>query len=244
MAPAGIGADLEGVHAIRAAVKTGRVDELFVETARADRPEITALLAEAEATGARIELVDDVRPLAVSSVPQGLVARATPLPTFTLDDLTEPSPCVLVVLDHLEDPHNVGAIARSAWAAGATGLIVPSRRAAPLGPTVFKAAVGALEKLRVSLQSSTGEVVRRLKQLGVWTLGLTAEGDERLFGLPLLTEPVAIVVGGEGRGLGRLVEERVDMRVQIPMAAGSESLNASVAAALAVFEVARVRTEL
>ena len=75
-------------------------------------------------------------------------------------------------------------------------------------------------------------------------MGLTAEGGERIFGLPLLTEPVAIVVGGEGKGLGRLTEERVDMRVKIPMVAGSESLNASVAAALAVFEVARVRGEL
>jgi 23S rRNA (guanosine2251-2'-O)-methyltransferase len=164
--------------------------------------------------------------------------------THSLDALIEPAPCLLVVLDHLEDPHNVGAIARSARAAGATGLVVPTRRTAPIGPTAFKAGAGALEHLRVAVHSSTTDVVQRLKRLGVWTLGLTADGGERLFDLPLLTEAVAIVVGGEGRGLGRLVQERVDVRVGIPMAAGSESLNASVAAALAVFEVARVRNGL
>ena len=148
------------------------------------------------------------------------------------------------LLDHLLDPHNIGAIARSALAAGATGLVVPARRTAPLGPTAFKTAAGALERLRVSVRSSTADVVKRLKRLDVWTLGLTATGPEQLFEHRLLAEPVAIIVGGEGRGLGRLVEDRVDVRVRIPMSTESESLNASVAAALAVFEVARVRREL
>jgi 23S rRNA (guanosine2251-2'-O)-methyltransferase len=201
-------------------------------------------LERAKTAGVQIEVVDDIRPFAVTAVPQGLLGRARPLPAFSLDALVEPVPCVLVVLDHLEDPHNVGAIARSALAAGATGLVVPGRRTAPIGPTAFKAAAGAFEHLRVSVQSSTADVVQRLKRLGVWTLGLTARGKERLFDLPLLTEPVAFVVGGEGRGLGRLVEERVDMKVRIPMVADSESVNASVAAALAVFEVARVRNAL
>jgi 23S rRNA (guanosine2251-2'-O)-methyltransferase len=172
------------------------------------------------------------------------VAQARPIINHSLEALNDPSPCLLVVLDHLEDPHNVGAIARSAVAAGATGLVVPTRRAAPLGPTAFKAAAGALELLRVSVQSSTADAVQRLKKLGVWTLGLAADGDQRLFDLPLLAEPIAVVVGGEGRGLGRLVKERVDVRAHIPMAAGSESLNASVAAALTVFEAARVRKTL
>ena len=244
MAPAGIGADLEGLHAVEAAMKAGRLTDLLVESGRASNPDIADLLARAKSAGVAINVVDDVRPFAVTAVPQGLVGKARPLKTYTLEDLVEPSPCLLVILDHLEDPHNVGAIARSAWAAGVTGLVVPTRRAAPIGPTAFKAAVGALEHLRVSVQSSTADAVQRLKRLGVWTVGLTAGTGERLFGLPLLTEPVAIVVGGEGGGLGRLVEERVDVRAHIPMAAGSESLNASVAAALAVFEVARVRSTL
>jgi 23S rRNA (guanosine2251-2'-O)-methyltransferase len=244
MAPAGIGADLEGLHVIEAALQAGRLTDLLVEAARTSNPEMASLLERAKASGVTIKVVDDVRPFAVTAVPQGLVGKARPLKTHSLEDLVEPAPCMLVVLDHLEDPHNVGAIARSAWAAGATGLVVPTRRAAPIGPTAFKAGAGALEHLRVSVQSSTADAVQRLKRLGVWTLGLTAGTGDRLFGLPLLTEPLAIVVGGEGGGLGRLVEERVDVRVHIPMAAGSESLNASVAAALAVFEVARVRSAL
>ena len=239
MAPAGIGADLEGLHAVAAAMEAGRLTDLLVESGRASNLEIADLLARAKTAGVAIKVVDDVRPFAVTAVPQGLVGKARPLKTYTLEDLVEPSPCLLVILDHLEDPHNVGAIARSARAAGVTGLVVPTRRAAPIGPTAFKAAVGALEHLRVSVQSSTADAVQRLKRLGVWTVGLTAGTGERLFGLPLLTEPVAIVVGGEGGGLGRLVEERVDVRAHIPMATGSESLNASVATALAVFEVAR-----
>ena len=244
MAPAGIGADLEGLHVIEAALHAGRLTDLLVEAARTSNPEIADLLGRAKASGVTIKVVDDVRPFAVTAVPQGLVGKARPLKTYSLEDLVEPAPCLLLVLDHLEDPHNVGAIARSAWAAGATGLVVPTRRAAPIGPTAFKAGAGALEHLRVSVLSSTADAVQRLKRLGVWTLGLTAGTGDRLFGLPLLTEPLAIVVGGEGGGLGRLVEERVDVRAHIPMAAGSESLNASVAAALAVFEVARVRSAL
>ncbi len=244
MALAGIGVDLEGLHVIEAALRAGRLAELLVETSRTSHPDVALLIDRARTAGVHVKVVDDVRPFAVTSVPQGLVGKARALQTYPLDSLVEPAPCLLVVLDHLEDPHNVGAIARSALAAGATGLVVPTRRAAPIGPTAFKAAAGALEHLRVSVQSSTADVVQKLKRLGIWTIGLTAGSGERLFGLPLLTEPVAIVVGGEGRGLGRLVEERVDVRSHIPMTGDSESLNASVAAALAVFEAARVRKQL
>ena len=183
MAPAGIGADLEGLHAVEAAMEAGRLTDLLVESGRASNPEIADLLARAKTAGVAIKVVDDVRPFAVTAVPQGLVGKARPLKTYTLEDLVEPSPCLLVILDHLEDPHNVGAIARSARAAGVTGLVVPTRRAAPIGPTAFKAAVGALEHLRVSVQSSTADAVQRLKRLGVWTVGLTAGTGERLFGL-------------------------------------------------------------
>ncbi|MDH3398049.1 MAG: 23S rRNA (guanosine(2251)-2'-O)-methyltransferase RlmB, partial [Acidimicrobiia bacterium] len=145
MAPAGIGADLEGLHVIEAALQAGRLTELRVEAGRVANPEVAVLIEQAKRAGVHIEVVDDVRPLAVTAAPQGLVGRARPLKTYSLDALVEPSPCLLVVLDHLEDPHNVGAIARSALAAGATGLVVPTRRTAPIGPTAFKAGAGALE---------------------------------------------------------------------------------------------------
>ncbi|MFQ5948021.1 MAG: TrmH family RNA methyltransferase, partial [Acidimicrobiia bacterium] len=126
-------------------------------------------------------------------------------------------------------------------AAGVRALVVPTRRAAPLGATAFKAAAGALEQVRVAAVSSVAAAVGQLARLGVWTVGLAADGDRSLFGLPLLEEPVALVVGSEGRGLGRLVKARVSVRARIPLAGPVESLNASVAAALALYELARAR---
>ena len=127
-----------------------------------------------------------------------------------------------------------------AVAAGITSLVVPVRRGAPLGGAAFKAAAGALEHCAVATVNSTADAVKALKGLDVWTVGLDAEGEQPLFGLDLFTEPVALVVGAE-TGLGRLVRDRVDVVASIPMAGPVESLNASVAAALACFEVMRVR---
>jgi 23S rRNA (guanosine2251-2'-O)-methyltransferase len=148
-----------------------------------------------------------------------------------------------MVLDHVEDPHNLGAVARSARAAGVPVLVVGDRRSATIGAVAFKAAAGALEYVRICEVKSIADAVSRLKKAGVWTVGLTADADDSLFGLPLLTEPVAIVAGAEGKGLSRLVEERVDVRASIPMSPGVESLNVSVASALAMFEIGRVRRD-
>jgi 23S rRNA (guanosine2251-2'-O)-methyltransferase len=239
MASAGIGRSVEGVHAVEAAVAAGRVEHLWVEGRRTGA--LAGVIAAATARGASVEEVDDVRPRADSSAPQGVVARCRPLPDVGIDDLASVDRPAILVLDHLEDPHNVGAAARSALAAGMTGMVVSSDRAAPLTGTAFKAAVGALERLPVSVVHSVADAVARLAKLGVWTVGLDAAGGESLFGLGLLTEPVAIVVGAEGVGLGRLVAERCDVVASIPMSGPTESLNASVAAALGCFEVARVR---
>ncbi|GBD84148.1 putative TrmH family tRNA/rRNA methyltransferase [bacterium BMS3Abin02] len=238
MARAGIGAELEGVHAVGAALDAGRVETLIVEASRLGKLE--GLVSRAREQGVAVEIVEELE--AVTAVPQGVRAHARPIRTVSLDELTDPSPAAVVVLDHLQDPHNVGAVVRSAVAAGMTGLVVSDRRSAPLGPTAFKAAAGAFERLRVCVHPSSAGAVARLEQVGLWTIGLSADGDISIFDLDLLTEPVAVVVGGEGRGLGRLVGERCDVLAHIPMAAGVESLNASVAAALAMFEVARVRS--
>jgi 23S rRNA (guanosine2251-2'-O)-methyltransferase len=156
------------------------------------------------------------------------------------DLIARTTPTAIVIVDHVEDTHNLGAIARSAVAAGITSIVVPTRRGAPLGAAAFKAAAGALEHCAIATVSSTADAVKVLKDAGVWTVGLDADGDQSLFGLSLFTEPVAIVVGAE-TGLGRLVRDRVDVVASIPMAGPTESLNASVAAALACFELARVR---
>jgi len=242
MARSGIGDRVEGLHSVTAAVAAGRVERLIVESARA--PELTELMTAAEHAGAVVERRPDITDLAVTGAPQGVVARCRPISPVSLDAaVAATDPAALVVLDHLEDPRNAGAIARSMLAAGVRGLVVARRRTAPLGATAFKAAAGALEHLAVTEVSSVAAAVDRLKRLGVWTVGLDAAGSQSLFGLGLLGEPVAIVVGAEGRGLGRLVSERVDVVASIPLRGPVESLNASVAAALGVFEIARVRAE-
>jgi 23S rRNA (guanosine2251-2'-O)-methyltransferase len=241
MVPAGIGNNVEGIHAVAAALRAGRVEALTVERGRAAKEDLAALIEEARSAGISVKTVDDVRVVAETTAPQGVVATCRPIRSFTLDELVaQASPASLLVVDHVEDPHNVGAIARSAVAAGMPRIAVPDRRTARLGAAAFKAAAGAFEHVSLAVIGSVPDAIRRLSSMGLWTVGLDAGGDQNLFGLGLLTEPVAIVVGAE-TGLHKLVRERVDVVASIPMATESESLNASVAAALACFELMRVR---
>ena len=223
-----------------AAAAAGRVTRLWVESRKLGRPEISAVVEQID-QGSVVE-VPHVGPYSETEVPQGLVAECAPILPVLLDRFTEPETAVLV-LDHIEDPHNVGAIARSASAAGLSGLVVSWRRASPLSATAFKAAAGALEQLPVAVVGSIPEALSRLKENRIWVVGLDADGEQSLFGLELLTEPVAVVVGAEGAGLSTLVKKRCDLLAAIPMTRGSESLNVSVSAALASFEIMRVRRE-
>lgn len=239
MARTGIGDSVEGLHAVAAALEAGRVLELFVDATREER--VAEMLDGARSAGVTVTVVGDVRVMAHTTAPQGVVARCRPLETVSIDDLAAMhTPAALMIVDHVEDPHNLGAIVRSAVAAGIPRIAIPTRRGAPLGGAAFKAAAGALERATIAEISSVADAVKRLGAAGVWSVGLDAGGETSLFGLGLLAEPVAIVIGGE-TGLGRLVSERVDVLASIPMAGPVESLNASVAAALAMFETARRR---
>ncbi len=240
MAPLGIGDRVEGIHAVAAAVEAGRVEQLWVEGSRTEQ--LAEVIDAARAAGMSIAIVNSITDLSRTDAPQGVVARCRPIGLAPLDEVAAATdPAAVVVLDHLEDPRNVGAIARSMVAAGVLGLVVARRRGAPLGATAFKAAAGAFEHLTISEVSSVAAAVDDLRRLGVWIVGLDAGGEQSLFGLALLTEPVAIVLGAEGKGLSRLVRERSDVVASIPLAGPMESLNASVAAALGVFEIGRVR---
>jgi len=240
MAPAGYGSRVEGIHSVAAAAQRGRIRKLWVEEKRLGRSEIAEIVSAVSSE--KIALVRDVGPMAESEAPQGVVADCDPIVPIIIDELGVPG-AAIVVLDHIEDPHNVGAIARSALASGMTGMVVSSRRAAPLSATAFKSAAGALETLPVAVVGSIPEAMSRLKDGGVWIVGLEAKSATSLLGLELLTEPVAVVVGAEGTGLSVLTAKRCDLLVSIPMAASFESLNASVSAALACFEIMRVRAE-
>ncbi len=142
---------------------------------------------------------------------------------------------LLVVLDGIEDPHNLGAILRTAHAAGASAVIVPKRRAAPLTETVDRAAAGALEYLPVARVTNVAQTLERLKERGFWLYGLDERGTE-LYDQTSFNTPTAIVLGGEGKGLHQLVQKRCDVLVRIPMAGAVSSLNVSVAAGIVLFE--------
>ena len=242
MAHAGIGTDVEGIHAVAAALAAGRVRQLLVDEARAGRGEVAEIVEQARSLGVDIRVVPDVLSQAATTAPQGVVARCRPLPDLRLRAAVEAMDTpALLVLDRVQDPRNIGAAARSAWAAGMSGIVIAERRSAPLSATAFKAAVGALEHVPVIVVSSIADALRTLSQIDVWSVGLTGTADRSLFGLDLLDQPVAVCVGAEGAGLSPLVAERCDVVASIPMPGGAESLNASVAAALACYEVARMR---
>jgi len=242
VAHAGIGADLEGIHAVSAAIEAGRVTRLTVERGRAGNVDMQRLIEMANSRSIPVVQVEDVRSIAVTGAPQGVVAEARAIAPISVKHAVElaENPALLV-LDHIEDPRNVGAIARSAVASGITALMMSRRRSAPLGATAFKAAAGTLEQLPIVAVSSIADALKRLGQLGLWRVGLDGTSDRSLFGLDLLAQPVALCIGAEGTGLSRLVADRCDVLVSIPMVGPTESLNASVAGAIASFEVARVR---
>ncbi len=242
MAPAGIGDRLEGTHAVAAAVRAERVFRISVERGRAESAAVARIVAAARSQGVAIDVVDDVRPLAGTTSPQGIVAEARSLARLSLEELVAiDEPSAVLVLDRVEDARNVGAAARSAVAAGVKAMVVARRRAAPLGAAAFKAAAGAFEDIGIAVVSSIADAVHDLRRLGLWTVGLDSSGDRSLFGLDLLGDPVAIVLGAEGSGLSRLVRDRVDVLARIPISSDVESLNVSAAATLALFELARVR---
>lgn len=242
MAHSGIGADLEGIHAVSCALDAGRVTELIVERSRMSRPDVSGIIEHARTRSIPISQVDDVRQLAFTDAPQGVVARAKPIAPISLKQAVGlvDNP-VLVVLDHIEDPRNIGAIARSCDAFGVTAIVLSTRRGAPLGATAFKAASGSLERIPIVTVSSIADAAKRLSQLGLWTVGLDGSGDGSLLGLEIMAQPTALFIGAEGAGLSHLVLQRCDVVACIPMVGETESLNASVAAALGTYEVARVR---
>lgn len=246
---AGGGTQVEGRQAVRELLRAGRrrVRQLYVaETADGSGP--LADIAElADAAGLAVRRVprDRIDAMALTDAPQGVVAIADPLPEPDLDELLRRSPDggapFLVVLDGVTDPHNLGAVMRSALCAGATGVVIGRHRAAGLGPAAVKAAAGAVEHLPVATVAGVPAALAELVSAGVWTVGLDADAPVALWDLPVATEAVAVVLGAEGRGLSSLVRRRCDVVVGIPLAGPLGSLNVSAAAALACFEVARRR---
>jgi 23S rRNA (guanosine2251-2'-O)-methyltransferase len=181
-----------------------------------------------------------------SEAPQGVLATAAEIPEADLGSLMRgdgTSAPFLVAVDGVTDPGNLGAIVRSCDGAGVTGMLLPRHRAVHVTPTVAKAAAGAVEFVPITLVPGLPAVLSQLKDHGIWVVGLDDGADRDLFEIgDLATEPICLVLGAEGAGLSRLVRERCDTIVSIPMLGGVSSLNVSAAAALATYQVTQIRT--
>lgn len=231
-----------GLNPVFEALRAGRLKELRVLDRASGR--VADLVAAAEADGIVVRRVKpaDLDRAARGGVHQGVVAELAEAERLDVADLlrdTNGAP-LLVVLDGIEDPHNVGAILRTVDAAGAHGVIRQSRHAAPLGGVAAKASAGAVSHVQIAEVVNIARALEELKASGVWTVGLAGDAPKRYDQIDL-SLPTAFVLGAEGAGLRRLVRERCDWLVSIPLFGRVQSLNVSVAAGVALFEAVRQR---
>jgi 23S rRNA (guanosine2251-2'-O)-methyltransferase len=245
-APRGLGGDqVEGRQAVRELLLAGRrrVREISIEADLEPSPILRDIVELAADQRVPIHEVGatKLRSLARTEAPQGVVARAQPLPEADLDALARDPHALLLAFDGVTDPGNLGAALRSAEGAGVTGVVLPRHRAAHISPTVTKAAAGAVEHLSFALVSGMPSAISQLRDLGVWVVGLDATGDRPIHDLDIGAAPVALVMGAEDRGLSRLARQRCDQLARIPLRGQLASLNVAAAAAVAVFEVRRQR---
>ncbi len=232
-----------GINPVLEALRSGRVRRVRVGP-RGDR-RVEEALALARAQGVTVERGDQaaIDRLAHGGVHQGIVAEIEDPRDYSLRELVEaaaPASPLLVVLDGVEDPHNLGAILRTVDAAGAHGLVRQSRHAAAVDGIAAKASAGAVARSRIATEVNIARAIEELKELGVWTVGLANQATE-VYDTVDFTLPTAIVLGAEGTGLRRLVQERCDRLVAIPMQGAVASLNVSVAAGVVLFEAVRQR---
>lgn len=239
--------DVSGIHAVRSMLETSpeRVRALYVQRGRDRRKQ--ELVELARAAGVRVAFVDgrwlDRR---VDGTHQGVVAdchEIAPADERALEEawaeLTPPR--LLLVLDGVQDPRNLGACLRSAKAAGVQAVLLPKRRSAPLGPAAIKTAAGAVESLFIVEVTNVARRLEWLKSQGAWVVGAAADAAQLYFHADL-TGDTAVVVGGEERGLRRLTREGCDQLIAIPMSGEVESLNVSVATGILLFEAVRQRS--
>lgn len=231
-----------GIHAVGEALKARRVSRLV--HVRGAGPRIDALIARAHELRIPVETVDRqaLEKMARGGVHQGVAADLQALAAYTVEELVEQAdgPPLIVVLDGIEDPQNVGAILRSADGAGCHGVIRQARHAAPLDGATARASAGAVHHVKIATVVNISRALETLKEQGVWTVGLDGEAEDAYDALDY-TIPTAFVVGAEGEGLRRLVRETCDRLVKIPMGGLVGSLNVSVAAGVALFEASRQR---
>lgn len=238
---------IEGRNPVLEALRAGRPLNKLLVAKGSREGSIREILALARESGVLVQEVDKARldQMAESRAHQGVIALAAAREYADVDEILriasdrgeEP---LILILDQIEDPHNLGSLLRTSDAAGVHGIIIPERRSAGLTAAVGKASAGAIEHVPVARVVNLSRAVDDLKERGLWVVG-THQDAPQVYHQARLTGPLAIVIGSEGRGIGRLLLEKCDIHVRIPMKGKISSLNAAVAGALMVFEVIRQR---
>jgi 23S rRNA (guanosine2251-2'-O)-methyltransferase len=237
---------IEGRNAVIEAFRAGKtIDKVFILDGCQDGP-VKTVIREAKKADCIINFVKKERldELSTTGKHQGVIAYAAAFEYAEVSDILAAArdkgePPFLVLLDEIEDPHNLGAIIRTANLAGAHGVIIPKRRAAGLTATAIKASAGAINYTPVAKVTNIGNTIDELKKEGLWFVCADMDGDV-MYNLNL-TGPIGLVIGNEGSGVSRLVREKCDMVASIPMKGNIDSLNASVAAGVLAYEIVRQR---
>ncbi len=238
---------IEGRNAVREALRAGRaIDKIYIAKGEVDKT-LGHIASTARSMGIVVVEADrrKLDGMSATGAHQGVVALAAVREYCTIDDILDiarqrgQEPFV-IVCDEISDPHNLGAIIRTAECAGVHGIVIPKRRSAGLTSIVDKTSAGAAEHMAVARVANLSSAIRELKQAGLWVYGTAAGGASPLWQTDL-TGPLCLVIGSEGSGMGRLVEENCDFLVSIPMKGKLSSLNASAAAAIVIYEALRQR---
>ena len=241
-----------GVNPVLEALRAhpDEVERLWVADGQVAKGPAAEILSRAQKAKVRVDRASRERlaSMAEGGVHQGVVAELKGFEYVELEDLLEAAeqsgrPALVCVLDGIQDPHNLGAILRSAYALGAHGVVLPKDRAAAITGAVAKASAGAVEHVKVARVVNLSRALETLKEAGLWIAAADPEGDRTIWDAPL-DGPLAIVVGAEGKGVREGVLGHCDFRLQIPMAGRLGSLNASVSAGLLLYEVARQRAKV
>ncbi|MHA0857661.1 23S rRNA (guanosine(2251)-2'-O)-methyltransferase RlmB [Paenibacillus sp. CMAA1364] len=239
---------IAGKHSVTEALKSGRsINKIWISE-NAQKHLTLPIVAEAKKRGVVIQQVDKRKldQLVPDVQHQGVVAQVAPYEYAEVEDILlhaqqKGEVPFLLLLDEIEDPHNLGSILRTADCTGVHGVIIPKRRSAQVTATVSKTSAGAVEYVPVAQVTNLGQTIDNLKEQGIWVVGTDVDAVQELYETDVFTGPVAIVVGNEGKGMGRLIREKCDVLVTLPMAGKINSLNASVAAGVVMYEVVRQR---
>jgi 23S rRNA (guanosine2251-2'-O)-methyltransferase len=232
-----------GINAVLEALHAGRVEKVCIERGQKN-PRLREImdLSRQKRIPVSVEEKAWLDRKSAGERHQGALCYIAEMPVLGVEEILAQagSPGLLLVLDGIEDPHNLGAIMRSAEVAGADGVFIPQRRSAPLSAAAVRASAGASSHLKVARSANTAQLIEQLKAAGYWIAGIDAGSDRPLWKLDL-TVPTVLVVGSEGIGLHRLVKEKCDFLASIPMRGKVSSYNVSVAAGIALYEVLRQR---